>query len=283
MISFSHKFGGGLSPGFLHFTISDGKNKREREILCSGEIWYIIGKKPGGRRENMEKSDTIQARLAQLADPTYRDFQCRLMPTVDPGRVLGVRTPDLRALARELIKTGEGEAFLAQLPHVYYEENNLHGLLIGAMKDFDQTVAALDGFLPYVDNWATCDLLRPKLFQKHRRELLGHIRRWLGSRETYTLRFAVEMLMVHYLDEDFCPAYLDWVADLRSEEYYVNMMVAWYFATALDKRYREALPYVEGERLTEWTRRKAIQKALESYRVPEERKAYLRTLRQRGK
>ncbi len=221
----------------------------------------------------------VQARLFALQDLPYRDFQCKLMPTVDPARVIGVRTPALRQLAREYEKSPDAAAFLLALPHEYYEENNLHGFLIERIKDYDACVAAVDAFLPYVDNWATCDLISPNAFKKNLPALLESIRRWLASAHTYTIRFGIEMLMRFYLDAHFDPSYLALPAAVRSKEYYVNMMIAWYFATALAKQYDAALPYIEQRRIDAWTHNKAIQKAVESYRVTDEQKAYLRTLK----
>lgn len=221
----------------------------------------------------------VQEQLFALQDLKYRDFQCKLMPTVPTETVIGIRTPELRKYAKTFSKTPEAAEFLKILPHRYYEENNLHGFLIESMRDYGQVIAALDTFLPYVDNWATCDLMRPKVFQKHLPELLEEIRRWMASDRTYTIRFGMEMLMTFYLDEAFRPEYLDWVAEVRSQEYYVNMMIAWYFATALAKQYGAALPYIENHRLEPWTHNKAIQKAIESYRITEEQKMYLRTLK----
>ena len=227
----------------------------------------------------MNTETTIRARLFELQDLSYRDFQCKLMPTVDPDTVIGVRTPELRKLAKSFSKEPEAEAFLRTLPHRYYEENNLHGFLIETMKDYSQVIAALDAFLPYVDNWATCDLMSPKIFKKHLPELREQIQVWMASSHTYTIRFGIEMLMTFYLDEQFQPEYLDWVADVHSEEYYVNMMIAWDFATALAKQYDAALPYLQEHRLEPWTHNKAIQKAIESYRITDEQKAYLRSLK----
>lgn len=201
------------------------------------------------------------------------------MPTVDPDTVIGVRMPALRKLAKDFAETPEAAEFLKALPHRYYEENNLHGLLISAMRDYDRAVAALDAFLPYVDNWATCDLIRPKVFQKHLPELLEKIQVWLASDHTYTVRFGLEMLMTCYLDDAFRPEYPELAAGVRSGEYYVNMMIAWYFATALAKQYDAALPYLRERRLDPWIHNKAIQKAIESCRVTGEQKAYLRTLK----
>ena len=224
----------------------------------------------------------IQQRLFALQDAGYRDFHAALMPTVDKALVIGVRMPALRALAKELKGTELAADFMAALPHKYYEENNLHAALIGHIRDFDACIAAVERFLPYVDNWATCDLIRPKVFQKHLPELLEKIEVWLSSDRTYTIRFGLEMLMTYYLDDAFCPEYLELAAGVRSGEYYANMMIAWYFATALAKQYDAALPYLRECRLDPWTHNKAIQKAVESYRVTDEQKAYLRTLKVPG-
>ena len=219
----------------------------------------------------------IRARLSEMQDLKYRDFSAKLTPTVPPERIIGVRTPALRKYAAELSKTEDAAAFMAALPHAYHEENSLHGFLIERIADYDACVAALDAFLPYVDNWATCDLMSPKCFRRNLPRLIGEIRRWMASEQTYTIRFGMEMLMRYYLDEAFDPAYLDLVAGVRSEEYYVNMMIAWFFATALAKQWDATLPYIENCRLDVWTHNKAIQKAVESFRIPEDRKILLRT------
>ena len=219
----------------------------------------------------------IRARLFEMQDVQYRDFTAKLIPTVSPERIIGVRTPDLRSYAAELSKTEDAAALLALLPHRYHEENTLHGFLIGRIADYDACVAALDAFLPYVDNWATCDSIRPRCFKRNLSRLIGEIRRWMASEQTYTIRFGIEMLMCFYLGGAFDPVYLDWVAALRSEEYYVNMMIAWFFATALAKQWDAALPVIEARRLDPWVHNKAIQKAVESYRIPADRKNLLRT------
>ena len=226
--------------------------------------------------------EEIRARLFQMRDEDNRAFHSKLMPTVDPETVIGVRVPQLRAFARELAGTDREAAFLRALPHGCYEENNLHALLISSMRGYEQTVAALNVFLPYVDNWATCDLISPRAFQKRPDALPEQLRRWLLSGRTYTVRFAMGMLMSLYLDEEFRPEYAEWAAQVRSEEYYVNMMVAWYFATALAKRYEEILPYFTERRLALWTHNKAIQKAIESRRISPEQKEELRALKIRG-
>ena len=220
----------------------------------------------------------IQERLFELQDREYRDFNSALIPTVPKELVIGVRTPALRKLAKEVFKSGEAENFMAALPHEYYEEDNLHGFLIEQIRDFDSCIAELNQFLPYVDNWATCDGMRPKVLGKHKNQLLEHIKRWISSEHTYTLRFAMGMLMCHFLDGDFSTEYLDWV-NIPSEEYYVNMMAAWFYATALAKQYEAALPYFEDRKLTKWVHNKAIQKARESFRVNKEQKDYLKTLK----
>lgn len=201
------------------------------------------------------------------------------MPTVNPDTVIGVRTPELRKLAKELSKSPEAAGFLSVLPHTYYEENNLHGFLIETIRDYDASIAAVEAFLPYIDNWATCDLMTPKSFKKHLPELYEKIKVWLKSDRTYTVRFGIGMLMRFYLDDHFQPEMLTLIADVHSQEYYVNMMIAWYFATALAKQYDAALPYIQEHRLEKWTHNKTIQKAVESYRIRNEVKAYLRTFK----
>ncbi len=226
---------------------------------------------------------SIQSRLFQLQDLKYKDFHCRLMPNVDPDRVIGVRTPQLRHLAKELSGTPEAASFLRELPHRYYDENNLHGFLISNGKDYLWVMARLEEFLPFVDNWATCDLLSPKSFKKHLPELLEPIKGWLASDHEYTVRFGIGTLMSFYLDNAFSPEYLDWVAAIHREEYYVNMMIAWYFATALAKQYDWTLPYLQARRLDPFTHNKTIQKAVESTRLTQAQKADLRALRWKTK
>ena len=221
----------------------------------------------------------IQQELFALQDLSYRDFHAKLMPTVDKARVIGVRTPKLRAFAKEFGKTEEAKEFLKVLPHQYYEENNLHGLLIEQIKDYPTLIRELNRFLPCIDNWATCDLLTVRVVKKHLDTFTEEVERWLASDHTYTIRFGIGMLMRYYLEEHFSLAYPDKVAKIRSEEYYVNMMRAWYFATALAKQYEAIFPFLEEKRLDAWTHNKTIQKAIESYRITQEQKAYLRTLR----
>ena len=226
---------------------------------------------------DIEKS--VRHRLFELQDQKYRDFNSKLIPTVAPETVIGVRTPELRKYARELAKTADGAEFIKIFPHKYYEENNLHGFLLEKIKDYDELIKALDNFLPYVDNWATCDLMSPPIFKKHTAELLLKIEEWIKSEHTYTVRFGIKMLMSFYLDDNFKAEYLELAAGIKSEEYYINMMIAWYFATALAKQYESAVQYLESRRLDKWVHNKTIQKAVESYRISKEQKEYLKSLR----
>lgn len=222
---------------------------------------------------------SIRETLFSLRDEKFAAFQARLIPNVAPERIIGVRTPALRKLAKTLRGSGQAEEFLKALPHEFFEENNLHAFLLCEMKDFEACVQAVEDFLPYVDNWATCDQMSPGVFRKNKQALLPYIRCWIASERCYTRRFGTGMLMSHFLDEDFREEYLSLVSDIRSEEYYVNMMIAWYFATALAKQYEAALPFIENRRLDPWVHNKTIQKALESFRVSDERKTYLKTLK----
>ena len=226
-----------------------------------------------------EAEKYVRERLFAMRDLGYRDFHAKLVPNIDKERIIGVRTPALRKFAREFAKSPLAAEFLAALPHEYYEENNLHGFIIAGISDFDECAGEISRFLPYVDNWATCDSLSPRVFAENRARLLPLIDEWLRSRDTYAVRFGIEMLMNHFLDEDFKPEYLAKVATVKSGEYYINMAAAWYFATALTKRYEETLPLFEEKRLDAWVHNKAIQKASESFRVTNGHKAYLRTLK----
>ena len=222
----------------------------------------------------------IRERLQSLQDLKYRDFQASLMPTVPTERVIGVRTPALRALARELRNADVGD-FLCDLPHGYYEEDNLHSFIISEIKDFDSCLAEVERLLPYIDNWATCDSMRPKCFKKHPDRLLPFIDRCLASQSVYTVRYGIGMLMSYFLDSEFDPRYLERVSEIESDEYYVNMMSAWYFATALAKQWEETLPYITEYRLPLWVHNKTVQKAVESYRITAEQKEYLRAFRRK--
>ncbi|WP_026516767.1 DNA alkylation repair protein [Butyrivibrio sp. MC2021] len=224
-------------------------------------------------------TEEIRDRLFELQDIKYRDFQSGLFPTLEKDVMIGVRTPELRTLAKEYGGREDIGEFLTDLPHKYFDENQLHAFIISGEKNVDTAMAELNAFLPYVDNWATCDQMSPKVFKKHRDKLLVEIDKWLKSELTYTIRFGIGMLMEHFLDEDYDVKYPETVAQIRSEEYYVNMMIAWYFATALAKQYDTILPFFEGKKLDTWTHNKAIQKAVESYRITPEQKGYLKTLK----
>ena len=227
-------------------------------------------------------TDDIRAELLKNQDLGYRDLQKTTIPSADADSIIGVRTPVLRSIAKELAKRDDISVFLDDLPHKLFEENQLHAFILSGMKDLDECLKLVDRFLPYVDNWATCDQMSPKVFRKNKKLLLGYVEKWIGSDLTYVKRFAIGMLMEHFLDEDFKPSYLSKVAKIRSEEYYVNMMIAWYFATALAKQYDLALPFIEKHKLDRWTHNKTIQKAVESYRITPEQKEYLKTLRRKA-
>ena len=226
----------------------------------------------------MNKTD-LHRKLYELQDLKYRDMQIKIIPNINPDSVIGVRTPALKSMAKDVLKAGDYEDFLEELPHAYFEENQLQAFIISGIKDLKACMEETERFLPYVDNWATCDQMSPKIFKKHKDVLLTHIKEWIKSDKTYTIRFGVGMLMQHFLDHDFDPSYPEMVAKLRSEEYYVNMMIAWYFATALAKQYESVLPFIEEKRLDDWTHNKAIQKSVESRRITEEQKIYLKSLK----
>ena len=223
--------------------------------------------------------EEITNELFKMQDEKYRDFNSKLIPTVDKENMIGVRTPELRKYAKQLVKREDVGEFLHSVPHKYFDENQLHAFILAEIKDFGVCLEEVKNFLPYIDNWATCDQLSPKVFKKYRKELLTHIKEWINSDKTYTVRFSIGMLMEHFLDEDFAPAYPEMVAEIRSEEYYINMMTAWYFATALAKQYEKVLPFIENRKLDTWTHNKAIQKAVESYRITDEQKTYLKGLK----
>ena len=219
----------------------------------------------------------LQKTLFELRDEKYKGFSASLMPTVDPDTVIGVRVPMLRKLAKSY--KSRSDEFLSSLPHAYFEENNLHAFIVSDISDFDECVNRVNELLPYVDNWATCDGLRPKCFAKNKEKLLVNIQNWLDSDKPYTVRFGIEMLMLHYLDESFEPSMLERVAIIRSDEYYVNMIIAWYFATALAKQWTDTIPFIEERRLPAWVHSKTIQKATESYRLSATEKQYLISFR----
>ena len=225
---------------------------------------------------------TIRAQLFALQDVEYQRFQSGLMPTIPPERIIGVRVPELRRLAARLAGSAEVEIFLRAAPHFYYEENNLHGFLIEHIRDYETALRAVEDFLPCIDNWATCDGVSPRVFGAHREELLGPLRQWLASERPFTVRYGLGMLMRWYLDDAFRPEYLAWAAGIHCSEYYVNMMRAWFFATALAKQPEAAWPWLEEKRLDPWTHNKTVQKAVESRRISPRDKQRLRALRIRS-
>ena len=227
----------------------------------------------------MAELTKLQKQLFELQDLKYRDFHSKLMPETDKETVIGIRTPVLRTFAKEFAGTSEAEAFLRQLPHRYYEENNLHMMLITGIKDYEKCMEEIQRFLPCIDNWATCDYPAPKCFARHKDQVLEEAKRWISSGETYVIRYGIGMLMRLFLDEDFSSEYLEMAAAVQSQEYYVNMMIAWYFATALAKQWDATVPYIEQHKLSDWVHRKTVQKAVESYRITPEQKEYLKGFR----
>ena len=223
--------------------------------------------------------DEIIEELFKMQDKKYQEFQSKLIPTRSSDTIIGVRTPELRKYAKELVKNNNYIDFVRKLPHKYFDENQLHAFIISEIKDYENCIEYINHFLPFVDNWATCDQMSPKIFKKNHEKLLKEIKIWIKSKDTYTLRFGIGMLMQHFLDEDFKPEYLEWVAKIKSDEYYVNMMISWYFATALAKQYEIAIPYIENKKLDTWCHNKTIQKSLESLRITPEQKDYLRSLK----
>ena len=227
---------------------------------------------------------TIYERLLEVQDLEYKDFQSKLVPNISPDTMIGVRTPQMRAIAKEIAKSGEAKEFLESLPHKYYEENIIHFFVVSLIKDFDECVREVEKFLPYIDCWPVCDQSSQKVFKKNHGKILPLIKKWISSDHVYTSRFGMRILMNEFLDEDFKSEYLKWVASKmppsnQDADYYLKMMVAWYFATALAKQYDATVPFIERNKLEPWTHNKAIQKAMESFRVSDEHKEYLRTLK----
>ncbi len=253
-------------------TTGDGSRRREPSPVDNPVL-------RGVKMKHDQIIKDIQSELFSRQDLSYRELQVKIIPNIEADSIIGVRTPELRKLAKELLKREELQEFLDVLPHKYFDENQLHAFIISEIKDYDRCISEVERFLPFVDNWATCDQMSPKVFKKHRPELLKKIKQWIGADSTYTIRFGIGMLMQHFLDEDFDQSYPELVAVVRSEEYYVNMMIAWYFATALAKQYETVLPFIESHRLDTWTHNKAIQKSIESYRITPEQKEYLKSLK----
>lgn len=230
----------------------------------------------------MDINEKIRAGLLNLKDINYKEFHSKLVPTLDKDRIIGIRTPILRKYSNEISQTKHINIFLNTLPHYYYEENNLHAFCIEKIKDYRNCIEMLDKFLPYIDNWATCDSMSPPILSKHKDLLIEQIKIWLNSSHTYTVRFGLKCLMTHYLDADFKEEYLIMASNIKSSEYYIQMMIAWFFATALAKQYETTISYITDNKLDLWIHNKTIQKALESYRITEERKLYLKTLKRKG-
>ncbi len=223
---------------------------------------------------------TVSERLFAIQDLKYRDFEKKLIPNIDSERIIGVRLPLIKAIADEMVKNNIESEFIGTLPHKYLEEDHLHSFIIAQIFDFDECINKLEKFLPYIDNWSVCDSLRPKCFKKHKDELSEKIRKWIKSEDTYTVRFAIEMLMVHFLDDYFSDDHFVLVSEVNSDNYYIKMAVAWYFATALSMQYEKALEFIEHNLISDiWTHNKAIQKALESNKISTERKMYLKSLK----
>ncbi|EHL18005.1 hypothetical protein HMPREF9630_01261 [Peptoanaerobacter stomatis] len=222
---------------------------------------------------------SVIEQLFELQDLSYKDFHKKLIPNIDEDNIIGVRTPVLRKFAKEFAKSELKDEFLNSLPHKYYDENNLHAFVIEAIKDYDECINKIDEFLPYIDNWATCDLLSPKIFKKYKKEVYDKIKIWIKSDKTYTVRFAIVTLLANYLDDDFEEEMLTLVTDIKSEEYYINMAIAWYVSVALVKQYDSTIKLIQSKKLDKFTHNKSIQKAIESYRVDDDKKKYLRTLK----
>ncbi len=223
--------------------------------------------------------NTIREELFKLQDKKYRFFQSKLIPNIDINSLIGVRSPELRNLAKRMVKENNYSSFLNDLPHKYFDENQLHAFIISEIKNYDECINYINKFLPFVDNWATCDQMSPKVFKKHKDDLIKYIKKWIKSKKTYTIRFGIGMLMQYYLDNEFKIEYLDLVCNVKSEEYYVNMMKAWFFATSLAKKYDETIKIIENNILDIWTHNKTIQKSIESYRITAEEKEYLKGLK----
>ena len=221
----------------------------------------------------------ILDRLFELQNKKYADFHSKLIPHIPKEKIIGVRVPEMRKLAKKYFKSGEAKMFLNNLPHKYYDENLLHGMLISEIKDYDECINELEKFLPFIDNWAVCDTISPKAFKNNKEQLIEKIKVWVSSKKTYVCRFGILMLMKHFLDNDFKSEYLEIVANIKSDEYYVNMMIAWFFATALSKHWDETIIYLENKKLDTPVHNKTIQKAKESYRITARQKEYLKGLK----
>ena len=219
--------------------------------------------------------DSIKEKLFKLQDKKYQELQSKIIPNIDSSTIIGVRTPEIKKLAKEVVK-GDYKPFLEELPHKYYDENQLHAFIISEIKDYDECIKYINEFLPYIDNWATCDTLIPKVFKKNTDKLIIEVKKWIKSKDTYTIRYGIGTLMRFYLNDEFKEEYLELVSKIKSNEYYVNMMIAWFFATSLAKQYDSTIKYIESNKLDTWVHNKTIQKAIESYRITDKQKDYLR-------
>lgn len=220
----------------------------------------------------------IKDDLFSLKDEQYQVFQSSLIPTIPKDTVIGVRTPILRKYAKDLSNEVR-DSFMQELPHQYYEENILHAICLSELKDYDLFMKEIERFLPYIDNWAVCDIIKPKVVQKDKKDFIQYIKKWIDSNEVYTIRFGIDMLMTYYLDEDYRKTYLKYTLKVKSSDYYVKMVVAWFYATALAKHYEDTLEILEEKKLPKWVHNKTIQKAIESYRITFEQKEYLKSLK----
>ena len=219
--------------------------------------------------------DSIKEKLFKLQDKKYQELQSKIIPNIDSSTIIGVRTPEIKKLAKEVVK-GDYKPFLEELPHKYYDENQLHAFIISEIKNYDECIKYINAFLPYINNWATCDTLIPKVFKKNTDKLIIEVKKWIKSKDTYTIRYGIGTLMRFYLNDEFKEDYLELVSKIKSNEYYVNMMIAWFFATGLAKQYNSTIKYIENNKLDTWVHNKTIQKAIESYRITDKQKDYLR-------
>ena len=219
--------------------------------------------------------DSIKEKLFKLQDKKYQELQSKIIPNIDSSTIIGVRTPEIKKLAKEVVK-GDYKPFLEELPHKYYDENQLHAFIISEIKNYDECIKYINAFLPYINNWATCDTLIPKVFKKNPDKLIIEVKKWIKSKDTYTIRYGIGTLMRFYLNDKFKEDYLELVSKIKSNEYYVNMMIAWFFATSLAKQYDKTIKYIENNKLDTWVHNKTIQKAIESYRITDKQKDYLR-------
>lgn len=247
--------------------------------------YQLLSTSPANAAVSFEElvADYIKVRLFEGSEDEYHNFSAKLIPNIDEDSIVGVRVPKVRAIAKCFNKDEEiKKAFLKKLPHSFHEENQIHLCFIDTIKDYKKSIDELERFMPYITNWAVCDQLTPKIFIKHLDEVEAKCKEWLEYKDIYTKRFSMGILMNLFLDDKFNPKHLKWVASVNKsddEDYYLKMMIAWYFATALAKQWDETIKYIESKKLTPWVRNKSVQKALESFRITDKQKQYLRELR----